>query len=284
MVYSIQDFFAVVVIYNNPVIASTSLQSLNRTLETLKERLAVLIYDNSPQPQLGMAKEELSYLDINYYHDPANPGVSAAYNKGAEIANEIGKTFLLLLDQDTSFSPQFIHACLEAVNAFPGHSLFAPVLMSEGRIFSPCKFYFKKGWHLKQVTPGINSMDHITFLNSGMLIKLPAYNAVGGYDPSIRLYFSDFDFIDRLRKNEKEYILLDVQCQHELASNESVDVEKALGRFIIYCVDGRAAAKGTISRTLYFLTIFLRAVKLSIGFRHIGFLSIFWHRFILKKK
>ena len=46
---------------------------------------------------------ELDGFRIHYISDPTNPGVSKAYNVGFELARQLNKKWLLLLDQDTVF-------------------------------------------------------------------------------------------------------------------------------------------------------------------------------------
>ena len=66
--------------------------------------IKVVLYDNSLLP----INEQYSE-NVIYFHDKINGGVSAGYNYASKIAKELGNIdFLLLLDQDTLFSSDYI--------------------------------------------------------------------------------------------------------------------------------------------------------------------------------
>lgn len=277
--YSTEDLLAIVVIYNTAVNESLSL----RTLEDNKLKLDVVVYDNSPVPFLKNAGNPFRYLQINYLHNPSNPGVSTAYNYAADLGRKMNKRFLILLDQDTKLPSNALTTYLEAINSYPSHHLFAPRLNFQGKLFSPCKYLFKRGYHLKNITAGEHSLRKMNFLNSGLLISLVMYTQVGGYDESIKLYFSDFEFIDRVKMHLDAFILLNIEYEHELSSGDRSDKEKAITRFTFFCRDGRSAAKSGIAWVQYCLTIGLRAFKLSIYFKDTKFLCIFYTRYLMQR-
>lgn len=273
--YTVKDIIAVVVTYNAVLNESQSLLSLDRCAVDLD----VLIYDNSPSET---AFEPFPHLNVIYFHDPSNPGVSTAYNYAAGIAGKHRKRFLLLLDQDTKLPETALTAYVDTLNRYPEIYLFAPKLMFAGKIFSPSRYVFKRGSHFTQLDPGVHSLRQTSFLNSGLLIDLGLFEKVGGYDIRIKLYFSDFEFIDRVRKHINNFVLIDLTGDHELSSTEYSDKKKAITRFNFFCRDGRSAAKDSLSWWQYFITIGLRACKLTVSFRDTKFMHIFFARYVLR--
>ena len=170
--YTVKDILAVVVIYNTSLEKSESLLSL----EHCRTGLDVLVYDNSPHKTDFWSFE---HININYFHNPLNPGVSAAYNYAAGFARAHNKQFLLLLDQDTKLPYTAITTYLEAINKHTGCYLFAPKLIFAGKIFSPCRYVFKRGSHFRRLDPGIHRMKNTSFLNSGLLINLSLFEKTG---------------------------------------------------------------------------------------------------------
>ena len=103
---------AVVVLYKRKPERSETINSLatvfKRNPELLRS-IRVLIWDNSPT-----AIDPL-YLPFacDYKHAGRNVGTSGAYNNAMEFADAQGSPWLLLLDQDTTLSDEFLPRMLE---------------------------------------------------------------------------------------------------------------------------------------------------------------------------
>jgi len=266
----------VIVIYNLDIRKCVSLISLNSN----RIYTDVIVYDNSLNNLNQNQFDDFTYLNIKYVHNADNPGVSKAYNFAAEYAVKNNKALLLLLDQDTYLPVDALSKYIAAARFNKDVALFAPLLKFNDKIYSPCNYYMHKGFHKNSFNAGINSLKNINFLNSGLLIRVNAFNLTGGYDENIRLYFSDFEFINRFKTHYKKYILLDFICLHELASTDKSDLNKALERFKIYCSDAKNASKSFLLKLQYFITLGLRAVKLSVYFRSNRFIKVFYTFFL----
>ncbi|MET3112926.1 rhamnosyltransferase [Pedobacter sp. CG_S7] len=274
--HEINKLLVVVVLYNLRLEESSSLISLNQNCLLTD----VLIYDNSLDNLNQNSKNFFQYLNIKYIHDPSNPGVSKAYNSAVEYAFQNNKSFILLLDQDTFLPKNALEIYLNAAIKNQEIKLFAPCLKFNDKIYSPCNYYMHKGFHKNKFKMGVNSLKDVNFLNSGLLLNIHAFKQTGGYDENIRLYFSDFEFINRFKKYYKSYFLIDLVCLHELASTDKTDLNKALNRFVIYCTDAKMAAKSKLLWFQYCITLGLRSLKLSFHFMNFNFFKIFYSKFI----
>lgn len=234
------------------------------------------VYDNSPFSDTEL--EDYSF--VKYVHDPSNPGVSMAYNKGAEFARAEGKEWLLLFDQDTRLPEGFfMKLLLQMKGASSG--LYAMKLFKENTLISPCGYKYKRGFSLKNINEGRNSLKNISFLNSGLLISRELFDKAGGYDESVPLYFSDFIFINRLRTVTNSYTLLSIDLFHSLSSNDMSNLVLFKGRYSLYLKGIKESIKSERKGSFYYyISSLLRAVKLTINLKDAYYLKDYWGKLI----
>ncbi|MDB5249672.1 MAG: glycosyltransferase [Segetibacter sp.] len=280
--FFVKDILAVVVIYKIKIADCATLISLNASASSINEKLDVIVYDNSP----GFTQTtSISYDNLNCYfiEDESNPGVSKAYNYAGVEGFKRGKKFLLLLDQDTYFPSNAISAYMEAVNAHCTQKLFCPILQTSKGIYSPLKYYFRRGTNWNDVKPGTYSLKNVSVLNSGILVDAGAFKSTGGYNERIKLYFSDFDFINRFRRKYKYVVIVDLYCRHSLSDLDVQDYDSAIKRFNYY-VQGSYNSILSFKDYLYlFVTIFLRSIKLSYRYKRMTFVNTFFKKYLLAR-
>lgn len=271
MIPKATSILAVLVLYGKQPTASATLQSLAAALHREDMTLDLLLYDNSPVPLVTDPSALSLPFKIHYCHDPSNPGVSAAFNAGAKLARQMGKEWLLLLDQDTVFPQDAVDRYLSALRD-GGHSLFAPKLTAEGRLLSPCGYLAGIGYHLRSVDQGSMRLEGRSVLNSGLLVALAAFEAVGGYDENVRVDFADFTFLNRFRRLFSEINVVDMACRHGFSNLEMVPLDAALRRFSGYCRDGRAAAITPLLILTHAFLVLRRCAVLTLRYGSIRFL------------
>ncbi|MCX9026379.1 MAG: glycosyltransferase [Candidatus Methanoperedens sp.] len=270
------------VLYETRLEHCESFLSLSKNLKNSGSKMDIIVYDNSPKPVYEKEARFENWI-IHYIHDRSNPGVSKAYNEGFKIGKELNKKWLLLLDQDTTFPQDALAKYFDAMNSYKNSVLFAPVLMLNDKIYSPSGYYLKRGFHLKSINAGFNSIKNRTLLNSGMCISLAAFEKIGGFNEKIKLYFSDYNFIDKYRRHFVSFIVVDTICEHKMFTIENKNAESLLNRFMYYCEGARNSSENYTDFSLYFSFAFLRAIKLSITFKTFGFIKIFYIHFLKNK-
>lgn len=278
----IKNIVAVIVLYKTSYLESVTFQSLVRAMQGFDQILDVVIYDNSPKPAVSVREFSHKNLNIYYQHDPVNSGVSKAYNFGAKYAKGIGlKNWLLLLDQDTSFEADLLVKYLAEISRYPDIRLFAPILkLEDGMVFSPCKFMFKRGFRLKEVNPGILSLKHISPVNSGMMIGLKSFFNCGGYNENVKLDFSDFQFIERFKKTESHFCVINAVGYQDF-SNAETDVDKLNLRYAFYCDGAKNFEKPIfVDHVQFFIVAFMRALTLSLRNKRLVFFKTFYNSYI----
>ena len=278
------DTLPVIVLYNTTLADSVTFQSLKKVVSfyRLPERINIMVCDNSPTPQVTMDYiQQEKLFTIHYLHDAQNPGVSRSYNRGARLAERLHKRWLLLLDQDTVLPANFLPQYQTALQKYPNYPLYAPQLYSGTALFSPCRYAFGKGSNLHHIESGVHTMTHRNVLNSGLLIQLDAFKAVGGYDEKVKLYFSDFAFFERLKRVYRKFVVIGCQLEHQLSSVDYSDHSFALKRFSLYCKGARQTSRGNLLAYLnQAITVGLRSVLMSWRFKSLQFFSAFFQSFV----
>ncbi len=279
----VNDMLAVLVLYENRLEHCESFLSLSENLKNSGSKMDIVVYDNSPEP-VYETKSSFENWNIHYIHDRSNPGVSKAYNEGFKIGKKLDKKWLLLLDQDTTFPEDALMKYFDSMDYYKNSVLFAPVLIVNNKIHSPSRYYLKRGFHLKSINAGLNTIRNKTLLNSGMCISLAAFEKIGGFNEKVKLYFSDFNFIDRYRKHYTDFIVLDTICEHKMFTIENKYAQSQLKRFMYFCEGARNSSENCVDFCIYFSFAFLRAIKLSITFKTFGFIMVFFNYFMENKR
>ena len=279
---------AVLVLYKSNLIDSKTYISLNSSIESLAldESIDLVVYDNSPHAMLSDADIKLSEnWSIHYIHDPENPGVSKAYNVGAQIGQKLKKDWILLLDQDTNFPADAIRNYCSAIVSNPKSEVYAPILCQEKNniCLSPSGYSLKRGFPIKFPKKyGVQSLDGKTLLSSGLLISLNTFSKLDGYNINLKLDFSDFYFIDKLREFSNEFFLLNIRCYHGLSRSEETDKRGSVSRFMIYCDAKNYFANNIMEYWIICFYATIRAMKLSMNYKSLVFFVILF-KSIFKK-
>ena len=144
------SILAVAVLYKCAVAQSHSVSSLFQILSDdpeLARHFSLVVYDNSPQAQ-GVAQS--ADFPVHYFHDPSNGGLAPAYNYALARAEAEGRGWLLLLDQDTALTREFVFellAAAQSVDATPSVAMIVAKLRVEGVIHSPTIPFFAQMRH-----------------------------------------------------------------------------------------------------------------------------------------
>ena len=274
----LDDVLAVLVLYRRDLAATETFASLTCALEKCGSSMELYVYDNSPTP-MALAGEQYPNWRIHYIHDPANPGVSKAYNEGFRLAQQLGKKWLLLLDQDTVFPDNALSVYCHGIAKHRDMALFAPVLMASGRVCSPCRYRFRTGFHPGSVAAGVHAFQGRAVLNSGMLVAVDAFARCSGFDERIGLDFADFAFNNRLRRFYDKFCVLPMECSHGFSGAEDAEIDAVLQRFRLYCEGGRRSIDGVSAAICLALVVLVRSLRLTFRFRSLRFLAAYLRHF-----
>jgi GT2 family glycosyltransferase len=194
------SILAVVVLYRCELVHSQSVSSLLKILREhpeLAKHFSLLLYDNSPQPQDHTMQ---ATFPIDYVHDPSNGGLATAYNFALARAEAEQRAWLLLFDQDTLVTKEFLVELVESARTLHGQAqvgAIVPKLLVRGAIYSPEANFLYQVRHphrslqtVEKDAVGIQQR-HLNAYNSGATLRVSAMRAVGGFPLQFWLDYLD---------------------------------------------------------------------------------------------
>lgn len=245
-----------------------------RSLVVPNAHMAVYVYDNSPLPMHsdGMVGGPL----VEYISDPSNRGLSYAYNRAAAYARQRGYGWLLLADQDTVFGVDVVSAAIEAQRDNPSVQMFVPQVMAgDCGVMSPVKRRFCGGRIERTWPVGLVDSNDYFAINSGILISIEAFDAVGGYNERVPLDFSDQQFCERFAQKYGQFYVTATVC-HQQFSDLVQSFDQKLSRFVWYCRGAKGSEKrGVWGYFSYLCTVLRRTLSLCLSGRSLRPLRIF---------
>lgn len=264
----LDDLLIVIVLFEKKLHAAAAYTSIHAALNKFPSFPTIFIYDNSPEAC------PVESWQIIYLHDPANSGVSKAYNKASLLALKEHKKWMLFLDQDTLFDELFFRKLTEALCRHPECSVFVPEMVDDKGLVSPFYFTAGRGKRLKATRKAFPLKDY-RFINSGLLIGSSIFREAGGYDETIPLDFSDIDFGERLKKITRYFAVVDVRLKHHLSSTAKLPMKDALARFHYFCIGASRMGENCGKHRLYRMHTFLRSARLSVQYKSLKFFNVF---------
>ncbi len=211
----------VVVLYKRSPIQSQTINSLAAVFEKNPELLnscTVFIWDNSPT---AMVHATVPFPHV-YGHNGRNLGTSGAYNHAMEFAESKGLPWLLLLDQDTTVSEDFLPRMLQYSIRFRNQPEIATVvgfIYSHGVLVSPRRL--RRFNRIAQIPPTFNgiSKQKAYAVNSATLMRVSALREIGGYSDEFWLDLSDvYVFRAMHRQGRYMYVAADLRLDHSISS------------------------------------------------------------------
>jgi GT2 family glycosyltransferase len=210
---------AVVVRYKMELSDSQTMAGLSKALSDseLARDISVLLWDNSPAP---LADPHLAF-QFQYGWTEQNLGTSGAYNQGIALAVKLGIPWMLLLDQDTDVTAEFLRGLLRYGRAL-GHQeevgSIVPFVRSHDQIVSPRRFRpFNRNSAVERTFTGLLQDDGYA-VNSASLMRVAALQEIGGYSDNFWLDLSDvYAFQQMYRHGRRIFIAGDLELNHAVA-------------------------------------------------------------------
>ena len=223
--HSPSSILAILVLYNRELAQSQSGSSLLRILNDspeLARHFSLVLYDNSPQPQ---THEIAASYPICYVHDPSNGGLASAYNFALQRAESEERQWLLLLDQDTLLTPEFVLELVQAaasLHARPEVAAIVPKLRVNSRIDSPAadlfdqmrRQFLRPEQAITEETSGIQQQSLCSY-NSGSALRVTALRSIGGFPTEFWLDFLDHAVFHALYINGFRVYVLRSTLEHD---------------------------------------------------------------------
>jgi len=226
-----------VVLYNTP---PSDIESCLASLKQYNGNARIFIVDNSPTDVL---KKHLQGANVNYLHNPSNPGFGAAHNIALRQSSSEGFVYHLIINADVSFSTDVLSPMLDYMekNNSVGH-LMPKVLNSDGSVqrlcklvptpadllfrrFLPKKLAAASNRHFELHGSGYEKIMFVPYLSGCfMLLRNSALRDIGLFDERFFMYPEDIDLTRRMAEKYDTvfYPSVSVYHQHGAASKKSL--------------------------------------------------------------
>lgn len=222
---SLDDVLFVLVLYKTGLSESRSYKSLS---SIIPQQINLFVFDNSPKTFKKSKISPNGNFKIEYTADVNNPGLSAAYNAALIRAILMNKKWLLLLDQDTLFTEEYIKDIYSI-----DKDLLAPTVVAiipkvnsidnPYKIISPAKMYFGGKFKPINLESGV-SFKPISAINSGTLINVDFLKSINGFKNNFQLDMLDHWYFREIYKaNKQVYVLNSTIYQSLSVSGNFVD-------------------------------------------------------------
>lgn len=153
---------------------------------------AVVIWDNGSRNIEDVRELAAAFKGTTLLESANNVGIAAALNRLAEAAVAAGASWLVTLDQDSVSPPRMVEHLLEAATT------------EAAAIVTPHIIDRNKGSLVSAGLEGLPATEHYRqparrgAITSGSLVRLSAWNEVGGFDERLFIDYVDYDFNQRI--------------------------------------------------------------------------------------
>jgi GT2 family glycosyltransferase len=192
----------IVLHYQGPEYTQACLNSL-RKLHYQNFRVLLLDNGSPDHSAVGFAQTFPDYDHVRLEH---NLGFAGGCNAGIKYCVERGAQWVWLLNNDTSIHPDSLTTLVEAAHRHPQAALLgAQVFTPDGNSFVPSgggEIDFRKGKTYERKQPPADGSEMACDWISGcnLLVRVEAFQTVGGFDEKYFLYFEDTDLCCRVRQ------------------------------------------------------------------------------------
>ena len=206
---------AVIVIYQQEKVEVVAYRTLIQALSTLsfKEPVEILIYDHSPKAFFQSSDFQHAKVPVTYVEDPRNLGLSTAYNYGWELLKEKNLNWLLLLDQDTQVTAEYIEELNQTINTDSEAVVKVPQIYQGETLLAPTKAG-------QTVLPGIYQGEAVVSLNSGTCIHQSVLETLQGFTDEFPLDYLDHWFFFQVMSLGVKLQVLTSKLEHHLSMSE----------------------------------------------------------------
>jgi len=238
----------------------------------------LIFADNSTKEEITEKNKNFCLQsNFSYVNMHGNYGLSKAYNKALSDIIKEKKTWVIICDQDTEITKDFLKYYKNSIESNPDKLIFCPIVNDSFGIMSPSILKGKKYIHSK-ITDFNRTIEEYSFINSGMCINSTVFESVK-YDEKLFLDCVDHDFVKAVRKAFSKnvfYVISELELFQNFSGVTKNPCESDVKRFQIYLKDARYFYKkwykSVRSANIYLL---FRALKLSLQHKNFVFLKLF---------
>lgn len=251
----------------------TLVQSFKESGKELKE-LNIIIFDNTDIKDWHLELSiNHSNINLSYFSDSSNPGISKAYNKINAFALKNNFEWIVFLDQDTSLPIEAYSKYQNKITNSQKSLVAVPIVYAGKKIISPSRFFLHRSILFKKVNANFLDFNNLRCINSGLIINTQFYDSIGGYNENLKLDFCDHDFIEKVKKKINLLEVLNIIFIQDFSSDNNT-IEQSIFRYNIFLDDLNYYSLSRSKTALLFLIDIPHLIKLSYKYRSIKFFKI----------
>lgn len=189
--------FAVVVLYKCTIDSSETINSLKNSLANLSipVEFEIIVIDNG---EVDQAVDVVDLENFKYVRGDNRNGLAGAYNTALNLARKKNGKWLLLLDQDTTITSDFIFNLVsESCVASGDVAAIIPTIYSNGIIVSPAKEYIGGVLRGQKPVHAPVTVDNIFAIGSCSLVRVSFFEDTNGFTSKFKI-----DSLDRWLYNQ----------------------------------------------------------------------------------
>jgi len=207
------DIFFVVTLFERKMEESDACRSLCTVRVPVEMRLSGLIFDNTSGK---IAETRAVSTNILYQSSGINLGLPEAYNAAIQRGLSRGAKYLLLLDQDSVVSDDFLSGVVRALGQRgPEEVVWVPIVLSNDRLISPYRLS-PIGLPQFGLDPRRRAATYFA-INSFSLISLDYLQQLGGFERYYWLDALDSWFYSCVAETNGKVGIIDVEVSHNLS-------------------------------------------------------------------
>lgn len=258
--------FCIIVIYNTHISNSITFSNLINS----EMNPTIIIIDNTDN---GIDNSDcVTYKNVRYFSMEGNKGLSKAYNAGLKIIRQETpheNDIIILLDDDTAISDEYLKALCKQAEFDCTIDIFAPVIQGQTGIFySPARAGFFKNYYIRNEEEDIPQKSFFAIASCSSIRWRVLQNYFFNEDFFVDLI--DNNFYDEQRKKKRVFRKINVIIQQNFAlKNNDLTYERIIRRlstwipdFKVYCWQKPVRFFG------FFPDIVLRGMMLSLKCRN----------------
>ncbi len=227
----LDEIFIIIVLYKSNLENSRTISTLGAFLN---KKVNLFVYDNSPEKQYQEEKFTYNNFDIQYFHDPTNSGLSKAYNDALVLAQDKNYAWLLLLDQDTYFTKEYVEAIelLQIDDDFKNMAAIIPRVnsLNGGQQISPGKILLGGICRPLKLKEGIVN-SKISGINSGTILNVEYLKLINGFNTNYTLDMLDHWYFKKIFSDGKDVFLLNAEIKQDLSVLEDFEKSVSVERY-----------------------------------------------------
>ena len=189
---------------------ATELDSLVTSLQALG--LSILVTDDASPVTFDPALRAVEALGVTVIRHERNAGIARGLNEGLGFAFDLGATWLLTVDQDTTLTADYVESLLPWAVAGVGVVAAEHIADASGSIGYPSR-----------LVDGQLITEEV--IQTGSLWSVDVMNSVGGFDESLGIDAVDAAACLRIREHGLRVVLAPgVSLSHHLGNTRQVQI------------------------------------------------------------